>query len=911
MTQPIDVQTAVLMLETKLRRPTLSAQHVARPRLLDQLNASADRQLILVSAPAGYGKTALVSRWLDAVDCSCAWFSVDEYDNDLAAFLLYLAAAIRAVYQDALSVIELLLQAPTLPAPHRLADALLQDLAALPGPLILALDDYHTVNAPGIHVLMARLVERLPAQVHLMLITRADPPLPLVRLRGRQQLGEIRAADLRFNAEETGLLLQQLLGSGVTAETAALLEESTEGWAVGLHLAALSLRNRSDPAAFARQIAAQGHQAITEYLLSEVLAGLPAAQRDCLLQSALFERFCASLIDAAQAEGDGKLVGDDFMRAIRRGNLFVVSLDDEGNWCRYHHFFQSLLRARLALRYSSAEIKAIHARAAAWFSAQGLVDEAVRHFLAAGDPIAAAVLVEAQVHPVLDRENWRQLEHLLGLLPPAVSGRPRLLLAQAWLHFFRWQFGAIEARLDAAESALQTVPQTDMEVVLRGEISLLRASLANSRGDGALTVQYAEAALAAIRPETQYTMGMAQLYYIWGLQSFGQYERAVDFAHHQLDKYGWQANAVTMRLLLALGTIHFEMANLPAMQRITTIWQKLAEQTGFGLSIAWSSYSQGWLCYQRNELQAASAAFQRVAEMAWVAHGRAVVDSYTGLVLIALARGRPEEALPHIDALNERLSERGMLALAEAAGSLQQRVALAKGEVTGLASREGASRGLIAGDLWEQPALTEVRTLLAAGNPEQLTLAAELLAESRAYALARNSNRRLIEIDALQALVLAAQEDTGGALAALQAAVERAAPGGALRLLVDCGPGLIGLLQELKAAGVARSYTRQVLAAFDGAFDGAAASLPAAQPRPVQSAPAPSAAREPIPAELFTNREIDVLSLLAQRLADKEIAERLVLSPLTVKKHMQRIYRKLGVDNRRAAVAKAHSLGLI
>ncbi len=324
MTEPIDVHTAVLMLETKLRRPTVSTQHVARPRLLEQLNASADRQLILVSAPAGYGKTALVSRWLDAVDCPCAWFSVDEHDDDLAAFLLYLVAAIRAVYHDAMGAIELLLQAPTLLAPHRLADALLQDLAALPGPFILAFDDYHTVNAPAIHALMARLVERLPAQVHLVLITRADPPLPLVRLRGRQQLGEIRAADLRFSAEETGLLLQQLLGSGVTAETAALLEESTEGWAVGLHLAALSLRNRTDPAAFARQIAAQGHQAITEYLLSEVLADLPAAQRDCLLQSALFERFCAPLIDAAQAEGDGKLAGDDFLRAIRRANLFVV-----------------------------------------------------------------------------------------------------------------------------------------------------------------------------------------------------------------------------------------------------------------------------------------------------------------------------------------------------------------------------------------------------------------------------------------------------------------------------------------------------------------------------------------------------------------------------------------------------------
>jgi LuxR family maltose regulon positive regulatory protein len=209
--------------------------------------------------------------------------------------------------------------------------------------------------------------------------------------------------------------------------------------------------------------------------------------------------------------------------------------------------------------------------------------------------------------------------------------------------------------------------------------------------------------------------------------------------------------------------------------------------------------------------------------------------------------------------------------------------------------------------LWDQPALTEVRTLLAAGSTEQLALAAELLAESRVHALARNSNRRLIEIDALQALVLAAQADKCGALAALQAAVERAAPGGALRLLVDCGPGLIRMLQELKAAGVAQSYIQQVLAAFGVS----AAPLPAAQPGPVQPAPAPPAAREPMPAELFTNRELDVLSLLAQRLTDKEIAARLVLSPLTVKKHMQRIYRKLGVDNRRAAVVDARRLGLI
>ena len=266
-------------------------------------------------------------------------------------------AAVRTAWPHALDDFALLLNTPTLLPPHRLADALLQGLLALPGPLILALDDYHTMTAPPIHALMVRLVEHLPPHVHLVLMTRADPPLPMERLRGHRAVGEIRAADLRFSPEETRLLLQQLLGPEIPpetiAETAALLEDSTEGWAVGLQLAALSLRGQADPAAFARKIAQHGHETITEYLLAEVLGGLPAAQRAILLQSSLFDRFCAPLLDAAQAARSAarRLDGESFVRAIRRANLFVVALDEEGTWFRYHHFFQALLRVRLAQDY--------------------------------------------------------------------------------------------------------------------------------------------------------------------------------------------------------------------------------------------------------------------------------------------------------------------------------------------------------------------------------------------------------------------------------------------------------------------------------------------------------------------------------------------------------------------------------
>ena len=438
---------------------------------------------------------------------------------------------------------------------------------------------------------------------------------------------------------------------------------------------------------------------------------------------------------------------------------------------------------------------------------------------------------------------------------------------------------------------------------------MLRSALAENKGDGKLTVQLSEAAIAALRPQTGYAIGVAHFNHIWGLQACGQYEKAVEFAHLQLDASGWQAHALNLRVLLALANIHHEMANLPPLLNILPTWQKLARQSGVGLSVGWSQFAEGWLHYQRNELEAAEESFGRFRDVAWGAHGRAVVDGYTGLVLSALARGHPDEASAHINALNERLLERGMLSLINVTQSLAQRVALAGGSSSSLDWRPDPGSLAVPVDLWEQPVLTYVQTLLATGSPDGLVHASELLADSRAKALARNSNRRLIEIGALQALVLFAQGWKVPALAALREAVERGAPGGTLRLLVDCGPGLVPLLQKLQTADVAPRYIEKVMAAFEkpGSFaeHAAAPIAPAKEP-----AMAP-ALRVEAPVELLTNREIDVLILLSQRLSDKEIAERLVLSPVTVKKHTQRIYRKLGVDNRRAAVAQARRLGLI
>jgi LuxR family maltose regulon positive regulatory protein len=892
------------LLDTKRHRPRLAASLVPRPRLLAHLTAGLDQGLLVISAPAGYGKSTVVNQWLDTVDLPWAWISLDEHDGQVATFLSYVLAALRSVYPDAGSAVETLLRAPALPAPPVLADALLSDLAALPGPWLLVLDDYHAILSLDVHAVMRRVVQHRPDHIHLALTTRADPPLALDRLRGQRQLCELRGADLRFTAEEVTRLLRQELGATLDDETAALLEQGTEGWAVGLHLAALSLRGQDNPAAFARKVVQSGHQLMLDYLLAEVLQGLPDDRSAVLLQTSLLERFCAPLVDAIQDENGPILPGAILLAELRRANLFLTPLDDQGTWFRYHQLFRQLLLNRLRQAHSAGAIRAMHARASAWFAREGLLDEAIVHALQGEDPLQAAGLVECHIHEMLDREEWRQLERWIGLLPAEMRGRPRLLLAQAWLSFIRFQFPAIVALLNSVEAALATeTAQTPEQpgVTLPGEIATLRAAAAFGADDTEAMVRWAAEGMRQLRPEMQYAMGLATFFYINGLQAAGQPAAANEVARQQLAIHG-QYPSLILRVLLALCSINYALADLPSLQNAVTLFQQVAQRTGLGLSVAWAAYAQSWLVYQRNDLAAAEQGFRRLEAI--VSHGRTTLDSFTGLALTLLAQGRPDEALAAVAALDTRLLERGMLAMAPLAESLRQRVLLASDPAAALARGYRAPEAPISLQFWEQPALTQARTLIASGAPHELAQAEELLAGQRVRAAACHSRRNLIEIDALHALALAARGEEAAALAALRRAVELAAPGGAGRLLADCGPGLVGLLEKLADDGIAPAYVRRVLAALG------TAPVPAA----AAPAPKPSAARTITidgVIESLTNREMDVLLLLAERLSDKEIAERLVLAPVTVKKHTLHIYRKLGVNNRRAAAEMARRLGLV
>ena len=435
MTDEIDSE---LILRTKLHRPPVSRDHLHRGHLLDRLNQHRHRPLALVSAPAGYGKSTLVSCWLEACDVPSAWVSLDEDDNDLGLFLSYLVSAIQRIFPATCGATLSMLKVAHLPPVSVWARSLINELDQIEKEFILVLDDYHLIRDKNVHGLITKLLHHPSAFMHLVLIGRRDPPLPLTALRAKGQMVEIRTQDLRFSLDETVTFLQQMTGVPIDNAVAAILEEKTEGWVTGLHLAVLSLSHRKNFKDILAGLPVDNRYAM-DYVVSEILSHhLPAVQ-GYLLKTSVLNRFCAPLCDAvccsdADSGGSG-LNGREFMELLENDNLFVIPLDDEREWFRYHHLFQSLLKRQLKQRLNAEEIVKLHQGASAWFAENGYIEEALSHAHEIGDKEAAARLVKRHRHDMMNREQWHQLNRWLQQFPPDfIQQHPDLRLAKAWTY---------------------------------------------------------------------------------------------------------------------------------------------------------------------------------------------------------------------------------------------------------------------------------------------------------------------------------------------------------------------------------------------------------------------------------------------------------------------------------------------
>jgi LuxR family maltose regulon positive regulatory protein len=909
------------LIRTKLHRPRVLEDIVCRGRLHTLMDRGLETTLTLVSAPAGYGKSVLVSHWADSVVYPVAWISLDESDSDLTQFLDYLAAAVDEALPGACPALKDLAGAGHLPPIEHLAGRLINDLDGLDRRLVLCLDDFHRIAPTStVHELLSLLLKHPPRQLHLVLIGRRDPPLPIWMLRAASMVNEVRMQDLRFLEEEVAELLTKTTSTAVDAEAIRQLHDEVEGWAAGLRLASLAMRRMQDTERLLTHLRG-GIQQAQDYLLHEVLSQQPVQSRQCLLRASIFRRFCPALIKAvcapelpAEASTGGETVG-----SLLGSELFTIGLDAHGEWFRFHQLFQQLLRAELAATSTEGEIADLHLRASAWLEGQNLVSESIEHALAANDTTRAAELVERHAQTEFAEDRWYVIERWLAMLPNQVHrGRPRLLLIEAGVRNLQHQLARVPPLIDEAEALLVADGSAEPDPAVTALIAHLRGFLAYYEGAGERSLRYLEEAVGSLAGERTWFSCDAEMFLALARCMVGQQDRALASLRAALKAADGSQPFLQSRLLGGLTFAHLLGGELLAARLQAQRLAYLATKQDMRLNKAWSQYFLGCTYLHAAELANAADRFEHAAAMRHLLEPLAAVDAMASLALTKALMGRQDQAATVCDQLArfaQELDEGDCLAVAH---SIRARVALLRGETA------AADQWVLATDMdtepaphnlfcWsEVPQLTAARILIGEGATTGLERALDLLAAVRKLAAECRFQCQLIEVAVLEAVALERQGNPERAGAALDEAISLARPDGWLRPFIESGAPLRDRLARLAEAGAEGAFIKRILHGLEPEQPNAAKHpAPTRQPGITSNSPDPPTAVETPLVEPLTNRELDIVELLADRLQSKEIAEKLFISAHTVNAHLKRIYRKLDVTSRREAVARAVQAGLI
>jgi LuxR family maltose regulon positive regulatory protein len=896
------------LIQTKLHRPVQTKDLIQRPRLNDWLDARWERSFILVSAPAGYGKSTFISEWAQSLDCPSAWVSLDEYDNDLSVFLGYLIAAIQQIFPQSLKEMRAMLSAAELPPTRYLAGSLINELNEIGGAFVLVLDDYYLIELQEIHDLVNQLINYAPKEMHLVVCTRIDPPLPMVKFRARGQVTEIRGQDLVFTEDEGYLLVQNLLGTQVDRKETDALVAQSEGWVTGIRLAALALRHREGQEAIGGQLSANNRY-VTEYLVAEILENQVAVFSEGLLKTSILNRMCPDLCEAVCApgrnSGDSGINGQVFFDWLEGSNLFVIQLDDKGEWVRYHHLFREFLQREMKKRYSVEEIASLQLRASAWFESNELIEEALRYALTADDTDTAINIIIQHRHTPLNQENGQRLERWLNLLPPeAIEQEPQLLLSKAWSLNHQLRLAEMVPIVEQAAAMLEKdnlVLTPDERQVLGGEVAVLRSIPLTWMGQGQQALEFLSHALETTPMEHKWVRGIVLTFYPVALHLAGQLDKAHIEIQNILGKSSTLANAFKHRAYISLISIEILVGNLIAVEQAAMQFKELVQQRQLHDSIGWLHYSFGFVHYQRNELDKARQHFEQLIEMRYLANSGAVAQAHYGLALTYQALGNPAQAQETIQSIMPWAMETGYTDMQIEVESLYSRLSLQQGQIPD-PSQWVVKLGVpgILMFLLHNPHLTLANVLLAQGTPETLQEAEDLLAQLQQLSEATHTTWRMMEITAMQALFKAAVGNQESALKLLTKVLQWAKPYGYIRLFTDMGPMMEILLKSLTPRKKSeQAYVRKILAAFP---------VDAGQPAEKNIQPRSQTASLVDP---LTNREFEIMELLGKRMTNMEIATELHISVGTVQQHLNRIYSKLDVKGRRQAASKAEALGLI
>jgi LuxR family maltose regulon positive regulatory protein len=921
------------ILATKLYIPTPRSKAVLRSRLIERLNEglSSGRKLTLISASAGFGKTTLISEWIAGCGRPVAWLSLDEGDSDPARFITYLVKALQTIQAGIGEGLLATLQAPQPPSTESILTALLNENTTVQDNFVLVLDDYHLIDSKPVDEALAFLLEHLPPRMHLVIATREDPHLPLARLRARGQLTELRATDLRFSSSEAAEFLNQVMGLNLPAEDIAALETRTEGWIAGLQLAAISMRSHHDAADFIQSFTGS-HRYILDYLVEEVLQRQPERVSNFLLKTSILDQICGPLCDAVTGQMDGK----EMLTTLERGNLFVIPLDDQRKWYRYHHLFAGVLQEHL-MGTQPERVPSLHRQASEWYEKNGLPNDAIRHALAAKDFERAAILVE-QAAPEIRRKRQgatvTELGWLKALPDELVRFRPVLCVAYAFALFGGGEVEAVEARLRDAERWLAMTADTreqseasaaGMVVVdeeefrrLPGMIALLRAARSLARGDMPETAKNARRVLDLAPEDDHLMLGGAASQLGLAAWASGDLEAARRMTADGMENVrlaGYISPAIGGAITLA--DIQIAQGNLrEAMSTYERALQWATEPGAPVLRGAADMYvGMSALHHEHNDLKTATQHLlksQAMGELAGLPQ-----NPYrwcAAMARIRVVQGDLDGALDMLDQA-ERLYNANFSPNVRSIASRKVRVWLAQGrlgEALGWAREQGLSVDNELSYLQEFDHITLTRVLLALyqrdGVARSIQDAMGLLERLLKAAEERGGKGSVIEILVLQAIAYHVQDDLTAALMPLQRALKLAEPEGYVRIFLDEGPLMAHLLLEAASRGMMPDYTDRLLAAFEAEQPRSAGKSPL--PAPVAALLEGHRHDEPL-TEPLSQRELEVLRMFKTELSGPEIAHELVIALSTVRSHTKSIYSKLNVNNRRAAVKRAVELNLI
>ncbi len=805
-----------LLLNTRLYRPRISDDQIPREKIINLLEKNLEKSLTLVSAPAGYGKSIVISQWLESSSALHSWISIDDTFNDLNTFLAYIHLAMEAISPGTFNKTKSIIHAGELPSSEIISNTLINELNQVQHPFILVLDDYHLIHNSEIHKLMGEVLRFPPKNMHLTLITRGDPPLDLLFLRTHQGMNEIRMQELAFSENEVRMLMQTRLDIDLSEENSLLLQEKTEGWVVGIRLALYAMKSSQDAIRIIGQLKGNFH-AISEFLLEEMLNNQTPEVQQLMLKTSLLDRFCVPLIEKVfegPSENNFHMGSKEFIHLLSSSNLFVIHLDLENYWFRYHHLVQDFLLIQLKKQYSETELATFHLRASRWYEANHMLDGAIDHALASGDEVRAAEIVEKNRISILEEEKWITLKKWLALLPEDLkTNRIELLMAQAWVMFFHLDFQNIFHILEYAEILIKKNPKL---LSVRGEIEFFKGYFSYFQGQAADSLKFLNSSNTMIPDSLQQLKGESELHLALAIQMNGDKKEALLFLNQILRKLSSLKAIRYTRLWAGKSFIHLIDAQLkeamPSAQNVV----RLGARNKLPYSESWGIYHEALIFFNGLEWKEAKTRLNLLLSKLYMLHARVAVDTFCMLAYMYQHSNEYEKRSGlenQLDIYLNYLSDPGYQIIAS---SCKARLSLMDGNPS--KAIQWAQPDEVDHDvglmLWwiEIPRLTASRIYIAEGSPVLITKALDKLKTYNQENIAIHNHYQRIEILAQMAMCFFKLDRLTEAYKALEEAVILGEPGRWIWPFCHFGPPMTKMLEHLMEKNISPNYIRNILA---------------------------------------------------------------------------------------------------